>query len=143
MTIVIHGNKNDTKRDGFIIEITKSNNKNTCPVQALKCYLNRTRHVRVVNGPVFISLNAPYQALSSQSIANVLNDAIDAVGLSRKLYSAKSFRPTGATTAVAAGIDSSIVQQIGRWKTTSVFLEHYVHSRPPKDFSDKVLKVPQ
>ena len=141
MTIIIHGNKNDSKRHGFEIEVTKASDINICPIQTLKCYIDRTRNVRTINGPVFISLNLPYNGLSSQSVSNILNDAIESVGLSREMYSAKNFRPTGATTAVAAGIDPNIVQKVGRWKTTSVFFEHYVHSRTPCDFSDKVLKI--
>ena len=85
----------------------------------------------------------PYNALSSQSVRNILNESIELVGLPRNTYSAKCFRPTGATAAVAAGVDPETVMKIGRWKTTSVFFEHYVHSRTPKDLTDNIWKFKQ
>ena len=141
MSVVIHGNKNDSDRSGFIIDVSPSNEPNICPVQTMKCYLNRTRQFRKSNGPVFISLKSPYGALSSQAITNILNDSIEIVGLPRHVFSAKCFRPTGATKAVSEGFDPNIVLKVGRWKTPSVFFEHYVHSRVPSDFTDKILSV--
>ena len=141
MSVVIHGNKNDTDRSGFIIDVSPSNEPNICPVKTMKCYLNRTRKFRETNGPVFISLKSPYGALSCQAITNILNDSIEIVGLPRHVFSAKCFRPTGATKAVSEGFDPNIVQKVGRWKTPSVFFEHYVHSRVPTDFTDKILSA--
>ena len=141
MSITIHGNKNDSKRNGFIVDVPNSSDVNVCPVQAIKDYISRTSKYRKLNSPVFISVRKPYAALSSQSIRNILNEAIETVGLSRSLYSAKCFRPTGATQAVAAGVNPDTVMKIGRWKTASVFYEHYVHGRTPKDFTDKILKL--
>ena len=53
-------------------------------------------------------------------------------------YSAKDFRPTGATVAIDNGTDPEVAMQIGRWKTRSVFFSHYVHSTPPADYSQKL-----
>ena len=142
MSIAIHGNKNDTKRHGFVVDVSAATVDNLCPVSTLRCYIDRTRHLRGdTKGPVFVSLYAPYHGLKSQAIASILNEAIKTVGLSRTEYSAKCFRPTGATLAVASGFDPATVQKIGRWKTTSVFFEHYVHSKTPSDFTDKLLKI--
>ena len=138
LAITIHGNKNDTTRTGFTVEIPRANNTRICPVESLSAYLQRTSHLVSAEGPVFISLRAPYGPLSSQGIRNILNDAIDAVGLPRDKYSAKCFRPTGATRAVELGFEPNIVQKLGRWKTASVFFEHYVHANVPKNFTDKM-----
>ena len=143
MSVVIHGNKNDSDRSGFVIDVSPASEPNICPVDTMKCYLEKTRKFRIRGGPIFISLKFPYGALSSQAITNILNESIEMVGLPRNIFSAKCFRPTGATKAVSAGYDPNIVQKVGRWKTTSVFLEHYVHSKVPKDFTDNILSTPK
>ena len=45
----------------------------------------------------FLALNPPYAAIVAKTVAGIMNEAIALVGLSGKGYSAKSFRPTGAT----------------------------------------------
>ena len=94
---------------------------NVCPVKTMICYLDRASNFRKENGPLFISLYYPYGALSSQAITNILNESISIVGLPRNTFSAKCFRPSSATKAVAEGYDPNIVQKVGRWKTSSVF----------------------
>ena len=139
MSITIHGNKNDTKRHGFVVDVQPAAEENVCPVRALKVYIQRTSALVDSDGPVFISLRKPYGALSSSAIRTILNESINQVGLDAEKFTAKCFRPTGATRAVEKGFDPNTVQKIGRWKTTSVFFEHYVHSRTPSDFSNKLL----
>ena len=79
--------------------------------------------------------------MSSQAITNILNESISLVGLPRDIYSAKSFRPSGATKAVSVGFEPNMVQKVGRWKTSTVFFDHYVHSQVPNNFTDKLLSV--
>ena len=141
MSVVIHGNKNDSDRSGFVIDVAPSSEPNICPVKTMISYFHRTSQFRGSNDPAFISLKYPYGALSSQAITNILNEAIELVGLPRDTFSAKCFRPSGATKAVSEGFDPNIVQKVGRWKTQSVFFGHYVHSKVPSDFTDKVLSV--
>lgn len=50
-----------------------------------------------------------------------MQQAVLLAGLSSDEYSAKSFRPTGATTSIANNIDPKSVQKLGRWETESVF----------------------
>ena len=92
--------------------------------------------------PVFLELKRPYAALSASSVAHVLEEAIAAAEAFGLLpgHHPKDFRPTGATTAVNIGVDADKVQQLGRWKTRSVFLEHYVHSSVPRTFSDDMFR---
>ncbi len=54
-------------------------------------------------------------------------------------YTSRSFRVTGATTGVLCGQDSNIVRNMGRWKSCSIFEEHYVHTIPSADFTDKTI----
>ena len=109
------------------------------PGAALRSYIARTDAMRNDNA-VFLSLNRPYKAISAASVAGILEDSINLAGLSGRGFSAKSFRPTGATLAIERGIDPHIVQKVGRWKSTEVFYNHYVHSKTPSEFVSEVLK---
>ena len=60
-------------------------------------------------------------------------------GLHGHGFSAKSFRPTGATSAIDIGCDPKVVHRLGWWKTESVFFEHYVHSRTDVYYTQSLL----
>lgn len=88
---------------------------------------------------MFLSLFRPFHALSSVTIANILKYAIQLSGLGGLSYSAKCFRPTGATNAIALGLNPDLARHIGRWKSQEVFEKHYVHSRVPEHYTDSML----
>lgn len=135
-TIQLFGTKNDLSRSGSDSEkIPAHPNPAMDPVAALRCYIQRTDHIRPVDKrPVFLSLLPPYQGITSSTVAQVMETCIHKVGLGNQGFSAKSFRPTGATTALEAGTNPDIVMKLGRWKTREVFYEHYVHSQTPSDY---------
>ena len=143
MNITIHGNKNDYERDGFHINIPAASDHKLDPVATLKCYIRRTEACRSEAVPaVFLALNrvnGAYKALGASGVRGVLNEAIKLAGLDSKVFTSKCFRVTGATTAILAGQDPNIVRSIGRWKSCTVFEEHYVHNIPPTAYTDQVL----
>lgn len=138
LSMVLHGIKNDTSRTGFEIDIPPHSNPQLDPVDALKVYIDKTQKWRS-NRELFIQLQAPYKPITAATVGNILEEAITLAGLSTDIYSAKSFRPTGATVAINEGHDPRNVMKMGRWKTQSVFYEHYVHSRIPVSFTDDIL----
>ena len=141
LCVTFHGIKNDYHRDGFTITMPPASCPKLDAGLALKCYINRTATKRLLSKSscVFLSLVSPFQGLSSTGIASVLQDAIGLAGLGGQGFSAKSFRPTAATQAVASGCDTNIARQIGRWKSHSVFEEHYVHTIVPHAFVDSAM----
>ena len=58
-------------------------------------------------------------------------------GLANQGFSAKSYRPTGATVAIEQGLDPDSVSK-GRWKSKETFEYHYVHAKPDKNFVSKI-----
>ncbi len=56
-------------------------------------------------------------------------------------YASTSFMVTGATACVLCGQDSNIVRNMVGWKSCSIFEEHYVHTIPPLDFTDKIINI--
>jgi len=141
LTVRFHGIKNDYARDGFTVSVPPASDKKVDPVAALHIYMKRTEDIRksVLNQPVFLSLQRPYKALAAKSISGLLNSAIDLAGLGKKGYSAKCFRPTGATAAVDSGLGPDKARHIGRWASAEVFEKHYVHTSIPSQHVDNVL----
>lgn len=147
LVIIFHGIKNDAEREGFTVEIPKCPEEAIDHVAALRSYIQHTSQLRdqVPGQPVFLTLRKEknvYKALSSSGVGKVLSEAITLAGLHGQGYSAKSFRPTGATAAVAAGCDPNVARQIGRWRSQEVFEEHYVHNKVPVDYIDKLYSLP-
>ncbi len=111
-------------------------------VQALVVYLACTvlqARAIAAYAPVFISLQRPFCALTSQDIGEILGHAIEEAGLDRKQYSPKCFHPTGATQAIAAGANPDQVQALGHWASSDTFKKQYVHSVPELQMTDKIL----
>ena len=138
--IVFHGIKNDYDRDGFEVILRPTSNPRLDPVLTLKNYIQRTKYVRQAGGPLFLSLRKPFGALTSKTISRILEQAIILAGLKEQGFTAKCFRPTGASNAVDAGLDPDFIQKVGRWRSRDTFEEHYVHSKPCVSFTDKIFK---
>lgn len=134
------GIKNDYDREGFEVVLPASRDLKVDPVGALRCYIERTESIRDSTQAVFLTLVRPYRAISSSTVGKILSESIDLAGLAAQGFSAKSFRPTGATNAIASGIQPDMVRKIGRWKNQEVFESHYVHCNTVLDFTDKVLQ---
>ena len=144
MKLIFHGIKNDYQRDGFELTIPRMTAQDikVDPVHALECYIKRTESFRagVANSPLFVTLVKPYKALEASSISRILNEAIDRAGLGSKGFTAKCFRPTGATNAINFGLSPDMARYVGRWRCASTFEKHYVHTQLPKDYCEKMLK---
>ena len=144
MKLIFHGIKNDYQRDGFELTIPRMtvDDIKIDPVHTLECYIARTENFRagVAKSPLFLTLVKPYKELEASSISRILNEAIDRAGLGSKGFSAKCFRPTGATDAIKFGLSPDMARYVGRWRCASTFEKHYVHTQLPKDYCEKMLK---
>lgn len=141
MTIHFHGTKNDYNRQGFEVNIPpNADNSNCDPVECLRSYINRTESCRSVDmNALLITLRPPYRAIKADTVASILDESIKRAGLQG--FSAKSFRPTGASTAVALGVLPETVMKLGRWKTKEVFLNHYVYAKVPVNYTEKLFQA--
>ncbi len=111
LCIVLHGTKNDYHRDGQEVYLRPCvQDALMCPVQALDLYqelLSDMGISRRPQDPVFVTLRPPFHALTAAGFSAVLNKGLRLAGLSG--FSAKSFRPTGATIAVEQGVSADMV----------------------------------
>ena len=111
-TVWIHGNKNDTDRAGFQVDLVPSSDPLVDPIQALRSYIDKTNKYRPTRGPVFLALRKPYNPISASTVAKVLDEALKLANLYPS-FTAKDFRPTGATFQIECGVDPEIVMRIG------------------------------
>lgn len=138
LSMFLQGIKNDTSRTGFKVDIPAHTDNSVDPVDALKVYIARTEPFRK-NNELFIQLQAPYSAICAATVGKILDEAILLAGLPTSEFSAKSFRPTGATIAMEEGHNAADVMKVGRWKTQAVFFEHYVHNKTPASFTNSII----
>ena len=138
-TVVIFGVKNDCQRTGFDVHLQPHSDPKLDPVKTLQDYLSCTKDIKSTDRAVFLTLRRPHHAIDSSTVAGILEEAIIKAGLGNQGYSAKSFRCTGAMAAIECGVEPHVVMKLGRWKTSEVFYEHYVHSKPPSQYSVELL----
>ena len=108
--ITLFGIKNDTSGTGFDVSIPCGSTSKLDPVDTLHNYIERIMCYRGAQGPVFLSLKAPFSALSASSVARVLDESIKLARQGGQGFTAKSVRPTGATSATESKIDPDIVR---------------------------------
>ena len=89
-----------------------------CPVAAMLAYLSIRPPTQ---GPLFIYADGT--SLSRQRLVVALREALEPYGTNTRLYNGHSFRIGAATTAAACGFEDSLIQVLGRWKS-SAFLSY-------------------
>jgi len=126
VSIANFGGKTDKDMAGIPTTITRSSSDRLCPVRTLQDYITKTKATRdrIPDHPVFLYLNKLAEPLGSQRIAKVMSLTLKEAGIDNT--TAKSFRKTGASTAINKGADPDLVMKLGRWKSVDVFYKHYV-----------------
>ena len=94
-----------------------------CPVAAVLSYLS-VRPSRP--GPLFIYQDG--RPLSQADLVAAVRQALAAEGFDMSRFNGHSFRIGAATTAAQVGIPDSVIQTLGRWKS-SAFMT-YVQTLP-------------
>ena len=141
-TVHFFGVKNDYDRTGFEIRIEPTEDNHINPVECIKIYFSKTANIptnKKGRTPVFPALKPPFQGISSQSIAQILNHSIKEAGLDTKIYSAKCFRPSAATAAIVSGCEPNTTRMRGRWKNNDVFFSNYVFPISENNISNTIL----
>ena len=95
-----------------------------CPVSAIFSYLPARPSG---SGPLFIFQNG--SPLSRPLLVSKLQEALHQAGIPAGSYTGHSFCVGAATTTAQAGISDSLIQKLGRWKSTAFC--RYI--RPPVD----------
>ena len=100
-----------------------------CPVSAVLAYLA----IRgTTPGPLFQLENGV--PLTKTRFILKFREALTQIGIDASKYAGHSFRIGAATTAAQHGIEDSVIQRMGRWKTTA----YLSYIQPPKEFLTKL-----
>ena len=99
-----------------MIHLGKTDNA-LCPVVALASYLAIRGSS---SGPFFKFKDGSF--LTRARFVSEVSKVLSAAGIDSSKYSGHSFRIGAATTAAMKGLDDSLIQNLGRWKSNSYLL---------------------
>jgi hypothetical protein len=111
--IRIKQSKTDPFRQGVDIYLGKTSAE-ICPVSALSSYLQERGPYP---GPLFIHQDRT--PLSRSQLVGMLKLCLQKAGYDDSLYNGHSFRIGAATTAAAKGLEDSLIQTLGRWRSSA------------------------
>lgn len=122
VSLLLRCSKTDQARRGVKVVMGRTGD-DICPVTALLQYLadrgNRP-------GPLFLRANG--KPLTKAQLVAEVRSALTEAKLPAASYAGHSFRIGAATTAAAAGVEDSVIQTLGRWKSSAYLL--YVRMDP-------------
>ena len=111
--LTIKQSKTDTFRQGVDIFLGRTSSR-ICPVSALTTYLAERGSSP---GPLF---TLPHGSpLTRHHLVDVVKCCLRTGGLDDLAYNGHSFRIGAATTAAARGLEDSLTQPLGRWKSSA------------------------
>ena len=124
LAIQLKKSKSDPFRKGVKIVLGRTQNE-LCPVSALLSYLQRRGQKP---GPLFLWNDG--RALTRESFVKAVRGALRKANLPADQFAGHSFRIGAATTAATMGLEDSLIQTLGRWKSTAYLL--YIRLDPSK-----------
>ncbi len=119
----LKASKTDPFRKGVEIVLGRTHTA-LCPVTALLSYLA----IRG-NRPGFLFLFEDDRPLTKAHFILKVREALSHLGIDSSRYAGHSFRIGAATAAGAQGIDDSVIQMLGRWKSSAY--QRYIQT--PRD----------
>ena len=116
ITLLLRHSKTDQARKGVRVVMGKTGN-DLCPVSALLRYLALRG-----NGPGPLFLLADGRPLTKSRLVKEIRSALEEANLPAKNFAGHSFRIGAATTAAAVGMEDSLIQTLGRWRSSAFLL---------------------
>ena len=115
LEVTLRRSKTDQDGEGRLIGIPYGSNPVTCPVRAMRAWLDRTG---IVDGPLFRSVdrggNVATKRLTAAAIALIVKRHARRIGLDPTRFAGHSLRAGFATSAALAGVDAlEISRQTG------------------------------
>ena len=115
LRVLVARSKEDQLGKGAFVDIPRGDNEPTCPVRALRLWMQRVGRpagplFRVVRGTVI-----EHERMHVGAVTRAVQRACARVGLVGE-YSAHSLRAGLATSALLAGASTTAIQRHGRWR---------------------------
>ena len=113
MQIKLKASKTDPFRQGVDVHIGKTNNA-LRPVTALLNYLSIRGNI-----PGLLFHFEDHTPLTKSKFTSEFRRLLNQAGIDSTSYAGHSFRVGAASTAASAGIEDSLIQTLGRWKSNA------------------------
>ena len=95
-----------------------------------KCLLHRyvalTASVGTPGGPIFLSVNPPFNALTANSIGRITKKLLAGLGVPVSVFGPHSTRGAAVKMFKEFGLPSEVVCELGSWKNSEAFSKHYL-----------------
>lgn len=121
----VRRSKTDQAGEGRVIAVGYGANAGTCPVIALRCWLERAR---IDAGPLFRAIDRHgriHGGLSGRAIACIVQRRVASLGLDARRFGGHSLRAGFATSAAASGVAESEIADVTGHRSVAV-LRSYV-----------------
>jgi integrase len=126
LDVLVRFSKTDQDGAGETLALAEGVREVTCPVRAVRAWLDSLAGQGVTSGPLFRSVGKGRTArlgttaLTTRSVDLVLERAAGRAGVSTAGLSPHSLRRGFATTAYAQGVSEKEISRTGRWKSLVV-----------------------
>jgi len=140
-----------TQKNGItneVIRLNRSGDPFLCPVLAI---IRRVLHLRQHNAPPHTPLARVFtptgvQHVTPSLITKTLRDAVKFLGhdlgFLPQEVSARSLRAAGAMALLVSGIDTDIIQLLGRWRSDEMFRYLHLTAEPiTRDLASRMLRA--
>ena len=120
------GSKLKTSKPGEITKIEFREyppNRSLCVLRYLREYLKRSSYIRNTRF-LFISLNKPHDAVTSQTLAKWAKIVLKAAGIENR-FSAHSTRAASTSSAFYQGVPMQHILKCANWKSAKTFADWY------------------
>ena len=111
-----------------------------CIVTVLQEYLKRTKPKRGEEQQLFISFQAPFGAVSKETIARWVRGVMQEAGLDISIFSPHSLRGASTSAASRAKVPIQTILQTAGWARQSTFAKYYKKPVKRDDFSTAVIQ---
>lgn len=139
MTVSLIAFKNDYHRDGAILSVQACSEPSLCFIRSTHLLIQEVQRRWPRASHLFVNEHDG-EPLKPNSISRLLKEACVAADMPDR-YSARNFRPGGATRGLAAGLPLDLVMHIGRWRDANTVYGHYLRSAATVNTTDALLGV--
>ena len=102
-----------------------ADNKNLCPVEHLKQYLDKISVIRGLHTQLLLSYQKPHRPVSTDTIARCIKVVLTEAGINTSVFSAHSTRAASTSAAYNKGIRIDKILAAADWSTESTFSRFY------------------
>lgn len=117
VVVKLKGSKTDPFRQGVSITVGRTGD-DLCPVKAMLAYLAVRKGEP--GSPLFMYQDGT--PLTRTRLVGRVKEVVGALGLPKGEFAGHSFRAGAATTAAEVGLEDSLIQTLGRWRSSAYLL---------------------